>query len=84
MQTDNRFFDDLARIFSSAAGVVQGARDEVESLFQSRLERVLARMDLVSREEFDVAKAMAAEARAQNEALAARVTALEKMLEKGA
>lgn len=77
MQSENRFFDDLARVANGAFGAVAGLRTEVESLVKQRLERLLAGMDLVPREEFDAVKAMAARARSEQEDLAIRVAELE-------
>jgi BMFP domain-containing protein YqiC len=77
MQSENRFFDDLARVASSAFGAVAGLRTEMETLFKQRFERLLADMDLVQREEFDAVKAMAARARSEQEDLAIRVGELE-------
>lgn len=78
MQVYNRFFDDFARVASGAMGVAAGFRDEFEGLVRQQIERVFARMDLVTREEFEAVKAMAAKARSEQEALAERVAALEK------
>lgn len=80
MQTQSRLFDDLARVAGGALGALSGVREEVELLMRGRMERLLAEMDLVPREEFEVVKAMAAEARAENERLAARLAALEARL----
>jgi len=77
MQSQNRFFDDLARVAAGAMGTLSGVKGEVESRLREQLERVLSGMDLVTRDEFEAVKAMAAKARAENEALAARVAALE-------
>ena len=77
MQTRNRLLDDIARVANGAAGVATGMRDEVEALVQERVERVLARLNLVTREEFEAVKAMAAKARSEQEALEKRVQALE-------
>lgn len=82
MQSDNRLLDDLARVASGALGGLQGFKDEVTARLRDQFERVLADLDMVPREEFDAVKAMAAEARAQNEALAARLAALEAKLGK--
>ncbi len=82
MQIENRFLDDLARIASGAMGAAAGMKGEVETRLRRQLERILANMDLVRREEFDAVKAMAAKARAEQEVLAERVTALEAGLEK--
>jgi BMFP domain-containing protein YqiC len=80
MQTDNRLLDDLARVATGALGALTGVRSEVESRLREQLERVLARMDLVTREEFDAAQAMLAKARLEQEALQQRVEALEARL----
>jgi BMFP domain-containing protein YqiC len=78
--TQNRFLDDLARLMQNAAGMADGARREVEDFFKSRMERVLAGMDLVAREEFEAVREMAVKAREENERLAARIAALEAKL----
>jgi BMFP domain-containing protein YqiC len=80
MQTDNRFLDDLARVATGALGALTGVRSEVESRLREQLERVLARMDLVTREEFDAVQAMAAQARLEQEKLLQRIEALEAKL----
>ncbi len=80
MQTQNRFLDDLARVTSGAMGVAAGVRGEVEARVREQLERILAQMDLVPREEFEVVKAMAAKARSEQEELTARVAQLEVLL----
>jgi len=77
MQSENRFFDDLARVASGAFGAFAGLRTEVETLAKQRFERLLADMDLVRREEFDAVKAMASRARSEQEDLAIRVAELE-------
>jgi len=79
-QYDNRILDDVAKLFTSAAGAAQGVRQEVESIVKSQAERLIADLDLVSREEFEVVEAMAARAREENEALEARIVALEQAL----
>ena len=76
-QTNNRFLDDIARLMTDAAGAAQGVRREVETLVRAQGERVLRNMDVVSREEFEAVKAMAAKARDENERLEARLAALE-------
>jgi BMFP domain-containing protein YqiC len=77
MQTQNRIFDDIARAASGALGALSGVRAELESQLRGMMERWLKSQDLVTREEFEAVKAMAARARAENEDLAARVAALE-------
>jgi BMFP domain-containing protein YqiC len=80
MQSQNRFFDDLARVAAGAMGTLSGVRSEVESRLREQLERVLAGMDLVTRDEFEAVKAMAAKARAEQEDLAKRLAELEGLL----
>ncbi len=80
MQTRNPLFDDLSRLMTSAAGTFQGARDEMEGLVRTRLERILADMDLVDRESFETVREMAAEARLENERLAAELADLKTEL----
>ncbi len=76
MQTENRFFDDLARLATGAAGALQGVQTEFRQLIRQQFERMLGEMDLVSRDEFEAVKAMAAAAREENAALKARLEAL--------
>jgi len=80
MQTQNRFFDDLARVAAGALGTLSGVKGEVESRLREQLEKVLAGMDLVSRDEFEAVKAMAAKARSEQEDLVNRVADLEAKL----
>ena len=80
MQSQNRFFDDVARVASGAVGAISGVRGEIEARLRDQLERVLAGMDLVSREEFEAVKAMAAKAREEQEVLQGRIAALEARL----
>ncbi len=78
MQTDNRLFDDLARVANGALHTMSGVRDEIENRVRERVERWLGEMDMVPREEFDAIKAVAQAARAEQEKLEARVQALEE------
>lgn len=77
MQTRNKMFDDLSQVMTNALGVAQGAKDEAENAMKSWMDRWLADRDLVTREEFDAVRAMAQKAREENEALKARIEALE-------
>jgi BMFP domain-containing protein YqiC len=83
MQSQNRLFDDLARLASGAYGAVAGMKSEVEARLKEQLERVLADMDLVRREEFEAVKAMASKARSEQEDLERRLALLEARFEKG-
>ncbi len=79
-QTRGRIFDDLSKLMTDAAGLAEGARREVETLARAQMERLMAGMDFVSREEFEAAREMALKARAENEKLEARIAALESKL----
>jgi BMFP domain-containing protein YqiC len=77
MQTRNKIMDDISQLMTNAMGVAQGAREEAETAMKSMIDRWLADRDFVTREEFDAVRAMAQKAREENEALAARIAALE-------
>jgi BMFP domain-containing protein YqiC len=79
-QTSNRMFDEFARLMTDAASVAQGVKREAETVFRSQAERLIAELDLVKREDFEVVREMASKARAENEALKARIAALEAKL----
>jgi hypothetical protein len=79
-QTSNRLFDEFARLMNDAAGVASGVRREFDTLVRHQAERILRDLDLVRREEFEAVKEMARLAREDNEALQARVAALEAKL----
>ena len=82
MQTRNRLLDDLARVANSAVSVASGLKGEVDARITQQFERVLDGMDLVSRDEFEAVKAMAAEARTENERLKKRLAKLEAAAKK--
>ena len=77
MQTRNKFFDDVSQMMTNAMGVAQGAKEEAETAMKGMMDRWLADRDFVTREEFDAVRAMAQKAREENEALKARLDALE-------
>lgn len=77
MQARGKIFDDISQLMTNAMGVAQGARDEAETAMKSLVDRWLADRDFVTREEFDAVRAMAQKAREENEALKARLDALE-------
>jgi BMFP domain-containing protein YqiC len=80
MQTDNRVLDGMARFFTNAAGAAQAFKAEMETMIKARVERLIADLDFVPREEFDAVKAMAAKARSENEKLSTRLASLEAKL----
>jgi BMFP domain-containing protein YqiC len=80
MQTQSTLFDDLARAMTGAMGMAAGLQDEAKSFLRAQADRLVAEMDLVSREEFEVMKQLASDARAEADALKARLDALEEKL----
>ena len=75
-----RIFEDFSRLMTDASGLASGVRREVETVVRGQVERLLAAMDVVSREEHDAVKTMAALARDENERLERRILALEQKL----
>ena len=78
MQTRNKVLDDISQLMTNAMGVAQGAKTEAETAMKSMMDRWLADRDFVTRDEFDAVRAMAQKAREENEALKARLDALEE------
>jgi BMFP domain-containing protein YqiC len=79
-QTTGRFFDELGKLITDAAGAAQGVRKEVEGAVRTQAERVLRELDVVQREEFEAVKAMAQKAREENERLNERIAELEAVV----
>ena len=79
-QTNNRFFDEVAKLMNDAAGVAGGVRREFDTMMRTQAERILRDLDVVQREEFEAVKEMARLAREENEALKARIATLEAKL----
>jgi BMFP domain-containing protein YqiC len=84
MQSDNRIFDDFVKFVNGAAGTMAGMAREGESAARERFKEFVGGMDFVARDEFEAVKAMAAAARDENDALRARIEALEAKLAAGA
>ena len=82
MPTNSKLIDDFARVTTGMLGVAAGVRSEAEAMVKARLQDLLADMNLVTREEFEVARAMAAKARDEQETLAAQLTEIRQRLEK--
>ncbi len=78
----NRVLDDFAKLMTDAAGAMQGVGREMDTAFKAQAEKFLNGMDIVKREEFDAVRDMAAKAREENDALTARLTALEEKIAK--
>lgn len=84
MQSQNRLFDDLVKMMNGAAGTFAGMGREAEGSMREKLREFVGGVDMVSREEFDAVKAMAAAARDDNDALRKRIEALEGATKKAA
>ncbi len=80
-QSRNSIVEEFARLATDAVGVASGMRREAETVLKTQLERLLSTMDMVSREEHEAVKEMAAAARDDNERLEARIAALEAKLD---
>jgi hypothetical protein len=80
VQTGNRLLDDLAKVASGAASAVVGIKEELDALVRQRLERLVADLDLVTRDEFEAVKAVAANSRVEQEKLEQRLAELEAKL----
>ena len=78
--TSSKFFDEVAKLMTNAAGAAQGVRRELDTLVKTQVERVLGDLDVVQREEFEAVRAMAQKAREENDVLSARVAELEATL----
>jgi BMFP domain-containing protein YqiC len=81
MQKDSKIFDDFARLASGAAGTFMDMKREVEAMVMDKVEKLLGRMNLVRREEFEVVRLMAEQARVKQEQLEEKIAYLEKLLE---
>jgi BMFP domain-containing protein YqiC len=80
-QTRGQFFDDISRLFSDAAGLADNARREVETMGKAQIEKLLASMNVVGREEFEAMREMAVKAREENDKLSAKLAALEARID---
>ena len=80
-QTTGRFFDELGKLITDAAGAADGVRKEVETIVRGQAERMLREFDIVQREEFEAVKAMAQKAREENDLLKLRVLQLEAVIQ---
>ena len=69
MQTQNPFLDEMAKLTNAAMGLAQTAGDEAKAAFRAQADRIVAEMDLIRRDEFEVLKAEIAALRAEVAAL---------------
>ena len=77
MQSENRLFDDFVKVMNGAAGTLAGMTREAEGAMRERMREWVGGLDMVSRDEFEAVKAIAVAAREENQALKARLEALE-------
>lgn len=80
-QTSGRFFDELGKLITDAAGAAQGVRKEIENVVRAQAENIMRELDVVQREEFEAVKAMAQKAREENDALKRRIAVLEAVVD---
>jgi BMFP domain-containing protein YqiC len=76
MQSQNRIFEDLSKVATSAMGTFAGVGREIETAARNRMREMVGGLDMVERDEFEAVKAMAATARAEVEVLRAEIAAL--------
>ncbi|MCZ2328710.1 accessory factor UbiK family protein [Bartonella sp. F02] len=74
----NRILDELAKLATDAVGVIQGVKQEAGTVFRSQAEKITNKLDLVSREEFEMVKEMVLKVHAENAELKKRLDDLEK------
>lgn len=72
MQTQNPFFDEMAKLTTAAMGLAQAAGEEAKAALRSQADRIAAEFDLVRREDLDALKAELAALRAEIAALRAQ------------
>ena len=77
MQTRDKFYDDISKLFNNAVGVAKGAKEEAENMFDSWMDRWLAERNLVTREEFDAIRILATKLKEENDVLRSRIDHLE-------
>ena len=77
MQSENRLFDDFVKVMNGAAGTLAGMTREAEGAFRERMREWIGGLDMIGRDEFEAVKAIAVAAREENQALKARIDALE-------
>ncbi|APG62091.1 hypothetical protein LPB140_03895 [Sphingorhabdus lutea] len=80
MQSENKFFEDFAKMINGVAGTVAGVGREAENNFKEKARGWFSDLDMVSREEFDAVKAMAQKAREKSVMLEKRIEALENSI----
>lgn len=75
----NESIENIARKLAEAVPEgLRSVREDLESNFRSVLKASLAKLDLVTREEFEVQEAVLAKTRGKLEALEARLAEIEK------
>jgi len=83
MQSENRLFEDFAKLLNGAAGTIAGVGREAEAATREKAKEWIGGLDFVSRDEFETVKAIAIAAREEADALKARLDALEAGKKKG-
>ncbi len=81
MQKDNKIFDDFAKMATGVGGMVMDMRREIEGMVLSQIEKILSKMNLVRREEFEAVREMACKARENNDILEKRLAEIENLLD---
>lgn len=80
MQTQSAIFDEIAKLMTEAAGAADGVRREAETVFRSKLQRLIADMEFAPREDLEAVRDMARALSEENESLKKRIAALEEKI----
>ncbi|MBY0406381.1 MAG: accessory factor UbiK family protein [Rickettsiales bacterium] len=78
MQKDSKFFDDIAKVASGAAGGILEMKREAEQMLAFQVEKILQKSSIATREEYDTLVAMITKLRENQENILKRLDALEK------
>jgi len=82
MQSKSRPLDDLTNLMTNAVGAVKGVGDEVKAMGRSQAEKIIADLDLVGRDEFEVLKTQLFQSQEEIAKLAKEVKVLKAALKK--
>ncbi len=84
MNKENKIFEDLSKLAGSAMDTAFNSINDMKSQFEqtihAKIDDVLQKHNLVSREEFEVVKEIAQKALLQQEKLEKKIASLEKKL----
>ncbi len=77
MAKNARFFDDMAKMVGGAVSALGSIKEQMRGEVKERVDEVISRLDMVSRDEFELAMDMLKKSRLEQEQLKKRLAALE-------